>query len=363
MRILITTDAVGGVWTYALDLARGLAARGIDSALAVLGPSPSDAQRAQVCGLDGLQLYEHCGKLEWMPEPWADVDASGAWLRAVVQQYRPDVVHLNGYAHGAIDFGVPSIVVGHSCVLSWWQAVRRERCPAEWTEYQRRVSRGLSTADAVVAPTSAMAIALIEHYGLARLVEVIYNGRDRSLFSATAQKRPLIFSAGRLWDEAKNVAALQRVAPRSPWPIYVAGDARDGHAADDSYAYLGRLAPRKVAAWMRRAAIYAAPARYEPFGLSILEAALSGCALVLGDIPTLREIWSGAAWFVPPDDDDELARVLAHVATHPEERRRMADRARDRAAWFSLEQMAGEYVRLYRTVTQRRARGGMACAS
>ncbi len=34
------------------------------------------------------------------------------------------------------------------------------------------------------------------------------------------------------------------------------------------------------------------PARYEPFGLSVLEAALSGCALVLGDIPSLRE--SGA---------------------------------------------------------------------
>ena len=61
---------------------------------------------------------------------------------------------------------------------------------------------------------------------------------------------------------------------------------------------------------MGRAAIYALPARYEPFGLSILEAALSGCALVIGDIPSLREIWADAALFVPSDGHDA---PLAHV--------------------------------------------------
>ena len=57
---------------------------------------------------------------------------------------------------------------------------------------------------------------------------------------------------------------------------------------------LGSLSPRALAAWLARAAIYCLPARYEPFGLSVLEAALSGCALVLGDIPSLREIWDDA---------------------------------------------------------------------
>ena len=60
-----------------------------------------------------------------------------------------------------------------------------------------------------------------------------------------------------------------------------------------------------------RAAIYALPAHYEPFGLSILEAAMSGCALVLGDIPSLREIWGDAAVFVHPDNRDAVARCLA----------------------------------------------------
>ena len=60
-------------------------------------------------------------------------------------------------------------------------------------------------------------------------------------------------------------------------------------------------------------AIYASPARYEPFGLGVLEAALSSCALVLGDSPTLREPWSDAALFVPPDDHDALLTALADV--------------------------------------------------
>ena len=38
--VLMTADAVGGVWTYALDLARGLSAQGVQVSLALLGPEP-----------------------------------------------------------------------------------------------------------------------------------------------------------------------------------------------------------------------------------------------------------------------------------------------------------------------------------
>ena len=74
--------------------------------------------------------------------------------------------------------------------------------------------------------------------------------------------------------------------------------------------HLGHLPQSKLQAWFERAAIFAAPARYEPFGLSILEAALAGCALVLGDIPSLRENWNDAALFVPPEDSRTLEAAL-----------------------------------------------------
>jgi glycosyltransferase involved in cell wall biosynthesis len=110
---------------------------------------------------------------------------------------------------------------------------------------------------------------------------------------------------------------------------------------------LGLISSNAVATWMARAAIYAFPARYEPFGLSVLEAAHSGCALVLGDIPSLRENWSGAARFVPPDDADQLETVLRELIERPAERQAMGRAARARAAAFTPEQHVSAYRSLY----------------
>ncbi len=80
-------------------------------------------------------------------------------------------------------------------------------------------------------------------YGPFSDTEVILNGR--ALPGMRWQtKDELIVTAGRLWDEAKNIAALAAVANRIPWPIYVAGEERhpDGGVAHlDGLKFLGRL--------------------------------------------------------------------------------------------------------------------------
>jgi glycosyltransferase involved in cell wall biosynthesis len=99
---------------------------------------------------------------------------------------------------------------------------------------------------------------------------------------------------------------------------------------------------------MTGAHIYAHPARYEPFGLSVLEAAAAGCALVLGDIDSLRENWDGAALFVAPDDSGALGAAIQKLIAAPQERSRLAMRARARAAGFTIERMADAYLEAYR---------------
>jgi glycosyltransferase involved in cell wall biosynthesis len=106
-----------------------------------------------------------------------------------------------------------------------------------------------------------------------------------------------------------------------------------------------------MAEWYARASIYALPARYEPFGLSILEAASAGCALVLGDIATLRENWDGAADFVAPDDGDALAGAIQRLIDDPLRRDRQARLARRRARRFPADRMAAAYLTLYRELT------------
>ena len=111
MRVLMTADAVGGVWNYSLTLARAMANCGVSYRLAVMGPPPSSAQVADAAAISSLDVHHRDFRLEWMEEPWDDVDAAGDWLLDLSREYRPDIVHLNGYSHAALDFGAPKMVV------------------------------------------------------------------------------------------------------------------------------------------------------------------------------------------------------------------------------------------------------------
>jgi glycosyltransferase involved in cell wall biosynthesis len=113
---------------------------------------------------------------------------------------------------------------------------------------------------------------------------------------------------------------------------------------------LGHLSNHQLRDWYRRAAIYALPARYEPFGLSVLEAARAGCALVLGDIASLRENWHGAALFVRPDDHQALTASIQTLINEPEARAEQARRAVARAATFTMDRSADEYLRVYESL-------------
>jgi glycosyltransferase involved in cell wall biosynthesis len=343
MTILMTVDSVGGVWTHALDLSRGLAARGIRVVLAVMGPPLSIEQRRAADEIAGMTLAVRRFKLEWMNEPWADVEQAGRWLLDLARVSGPDVVHVNGFAHGALPFAAPVLIGAHSCVLSWFHDVKRAPASAKWLRYEHTVKRGLANARLIVAPSRAMALSVIRHYAPRTPVIVIHNGRNPSLYGP-GTKEPFVLSAGRLRDAAKNVAQLGRVGPSLAWPVMVAGDSDHGVPG---LAPLGRLSAAALAGWYRRASVYALPARYEPFGLSVLEAALSGCALVLGDIPSLRELWDGAATFVEPDDASGLGHELTRLIEDATQRELMALLAMDRARRYDVEVMTDAYCAVY----------------
>jgi len=352
-RILMTADAVGGVWNYALELTRTLSSGGTEVCLATMGPRPTHEQRREAAEIENLRIFESDHKLEWMQDAWADVDAAGDWLMDLEDRLQPDVVHLNGYCHGGLSWQSPTVMVAHSDVLSWWRAVHGTAAPAEWDEYRRRVRRGLHSANAVVAPTRAMLNSLVRHYGELDNARVIHNGRNADDLTSS-WKEPFVFAAGRLWDEAKNVAAVDHVADRASWPVFIAGDTSAPSGAAPlqvplaSERLVGKLSQEEMRTFFAHASVFVAPARYEPFGLCILEAALSGCALVLGDISSLRELWDGAALFVQADDDAGLADALEMLATHEWMRGELAWRARERASRYSSSRMGELYADLYR---------------
>lgn len=344
MRVLMTADTVGGVWTYAIDLIDGLRPRDVEVHLATMGAPMSCDQRRAATRCAAASVHESRFALEWMDDPWRDVDRAGEWLLSLADDVEPDVVHLNGYTHGAIAWSAPVVSVAHSDVLSWWEAVHGRPAPsADWTEYRRRVRGGIATVDEIVAPTGAAASTVERLYGRAPLV--IHNGRRRGWVPPRVPKEPLVAGAGRVWDDAKNLATLARVASRLSWPVVIAGEGPGGDTPAGSF--LGRLPFDDLAVVLARASVFALPARYEPFGLGPLEAAMAGCALVLGDIASLREVWGDAAVFVDPDDDDALADALEELAKDDALRASLAAAAIERSRLYTAERMADEYAALY----------------
>src|SRR3954468_10061359 len=201
LRMLMTTDAIGGVVPYSSDLAAALRSRGSHTMLAVLGPTPAMAQRHEARRA-GVPLVEHACRLEWMDDAEQEVAMAGDWLLSLERALCPDVLHLNGYSHGALPWRSPVLVVAHSCVRTWWKAVKGGAVPARYDGYTSAVVAGLNRASAVVAPTGAMLSALTREYPLTVPSHVVPNGCAELTPRAprvTWPKSPMVLTAGRAW--------------------------------------------------------------------------------------------------------------------------------------------------------------------
>jgi glycosyltransferase involved in cell wall biosynthesis len=351
LKLLLTADAVGGVWQYSLELARGLSGLGIDVALAVLGPAPSPAQRLAAGKIKGLQLIETGLALDWLAEDAASLTDAAAALAALATEIGADLVQLNTPALVALaDFPVPVVTVQHSCVATWWEAVRGTELPEDFAWRTALVQRGLAAADAVVAPTSAFGEATRGRYGLTAAPRTVHNGRTPLPLPETAA-HDFAFTAGRLWDEGKNVVTLDAAARRLSVPIHAAGPLAGPNGATvmfDHLHCLGEIGEEELGRWLAAKPVFVSTALYEPFGLAVLEAAAAGCALILSDIPSFRELWGDVAIFVDPHDEEAFSNAISRLIGDTLQRSLMGRAAQERAARYTPEAMAAQMAAIYR---------------
>jgi glycosyltransferase involved in cell wall biosynthesis len=360
MKVLLTTDTVGGVWDHTVTLARELDAAGHEVLVAVIG-EPRDERLAALP--TGVQVVWRAYRLEWMQDAAADVRAAAEWLRGLAEVWSADVVHLNQIAYAAADFAAPVLVAVHSDVISWFPHVHGTEAPADdWAAYAGWLRAGLNAADAIVTPTAYQADLVRRYYGM-EVTRVIHNGIQFDGEEPQPRERGLVLSVGRLWDRGKGVDLLDdaaRLLGGDAPDIHVIGETVAPHGETFSVRHVtahGRVERAQVDEWMRRAAIYVAPSRYEPFGLAPLEAALHGCALVLSDIGTFRELWDGCAEFFPSGDAAALAGAIRRVCDDPVRRERLARAAATRAARrYTARRMASDYIDLYHQMTRNHVR-------
>lgn len=351
----MSTDVVGGVWRYTSTLVHELTARGHSLAVAVLG----DADETRVGELPhGVETFQRDLRLEWMPGGLDDVPTATRWLAELAGDWRADVVHLNQMAYPADAFPAPALIVSHSDVLSWFEAVQGEPAPADWSAYRSAIRDGLATATAVVAPTAYQAQHVGSHYGR-RDVRVIHNGiadvpvEDHDVSSAAA--RPLVLVAGRAWDAAKGITLLDRavglLGADAP-SVHLLGPLRgpSGESMDVQHLVAqGEVDSAAMSRFYGNARLYVGPSLYEPFGLAPLEAAAHGCGLLLSGIGSFRELWTGAAAFFDPLTPESLAERLVSVLSEPERLDEQAARSRARTrALYTAARMTDRYESLYR---------------
>lgn len=354
-RILMTADAVGGVWQYATTLAAELAQEGCEVILAVIGPAADASQCAAVEEVEGIRLIHTGLPLDWMCTSAAEARHAAQEIARLADAEKVDLVHCNSPAlAGAAAYPVPVVAVAHGCITTWWDAARGGTIDPALIWHGDLMRRGLIAAAAAVAPSASFATVLQATYRLAHPPLVVRNGRPPADPPRNGgEPMNAVVSAGRMWDPAKNAATLDRIAALIDWRVLAAGSLEGPHGERTAFTHavaLGHVPEADLAALFARQPIMVSTARFEPFGLAVLEAAAAGCALVLSDIPTFRELWEGAALFAEPDDAEGFATAIRRLDGDPDLREAMADAARTRAARYTPQASGRSMLAIYRGV-------------
>lgn len=356
-RIFMTTGSDEASWDHCLELASALGRCGIEVALATLGASPALERLRESLRLTNLKVFPGRFSEDWETCTWDELQRASDWLLQLEQLVEPDLVHLHHPIYGSSLFRAPKLISGDTCPLCHWRAAHRDDDP-RWRRFRKAVAHGISGAEMLVTPTAATLLDITGHFGPPRTARVIPDGRSpRGV--APGAKGEIVLSRACPGDPRVNVEALDDAARSLPWRVVVtaAGPAaepengkRNGSGApagDGGLRWLSGLRREQRIGWLGRASVFALPCRLSPSGLPVLEAALAGCALVLGDVPSLRETWEGAALFVDPGSAKDLRRGLELLIAEPKGLHGLARRARGRALALTPERRAAAFLEAY----------------
>jgi glycosyltransferase involved in cell wall biosynthesis len=219
-------------------------------------------------------------------------------------------------------------------------------------------------ASRIVAITHALARFQVERVGLpAEKVEVIHYGLD-DLPAAWGANPPddlprdaqVLLAVCRLEPQKGvdvAVRALPQIRERHPGArLVVLGEGPQRAELEqlagslDVPVHLPGRVP-DVAAWLRRADVLVHPARWEGFGLALLEAMLASLPVVATNVSSIPEIVSDGETgiLVPPDDVSALAQAAVRVLEDPSGYGK-AGQVRAHAE-FSVERMISRTLGVY----------------
>jgi glycosyltransferase involved in cell wall biosynthesis len=280
-------------------------------------------------------------------------------LPRLVRVLRADVVHTH-LVHADVYGGLAAALRGAALV-----STKHNDDPFRRGSF-RYVERGLARLSGkIVTITDALRRFVVDEVGIpAAKVETIHYGLD-DLPAPWGENRPddvpadarILLSIARLVEQKGVDVAIRALASLPDDTVLVVlgeGAERPALAAlahelgVDGRVFLRGREP-DVATWLRRASALVHPARWEGFGLGVLEAMLAGLPVVASRVSSLPELVvdGETGILVPPDDPAAVARAAARALAEPELGRAGEARARRE---FSVAAMASRTSGLYESL-------------
>jgi glycosyltransferase involved in cell wall biosynthesis len=373
MKVLINAVSakLGGAATYARNLARSLAEQAApgDEFLFIVpeeraAEMPSGDARVRVLGSDAAG-GSYAGRWWW----------EQVTLRRLARRERPDVL-FSSANFAMLGCPCPQVLLVRIPLYfsrEYLEHVLAEKPATFRAEIALRrwlVARSVGAADRVMTPTAAMRDDLARFVKIppGRTVVNPYGVPRERVRAAAARKTSARFRI--LWvshyADHKNLSTLLRAAEilrkEMDFELMLTLDAalRNGQHTPMPAAERELLARLEGVAtlagvrsydetWQlyREADVFVFPSLCESFGHPLVEAMASGLPVVASDTPVHREICGDAAAYFPVLDAAALAVALKKLMQDATERRKMAERGRERVEKFIWEEHVARLLKMF----------------
>lgn len=354
---VITKGETGGAQTHVIALCQALAGRAcFAAAIGGTDPAPALGEGLRALGVPVHRLPQLSNTLA----PWRVLSAVREMMR-LIREHQPDIIHAHSAVAGVVTriagwmTNTPVIYTVHGFgfkpeapVLQRWAAWLAEWVLARFTghmicvsQHERQLARRLPIADGRV---SVIANAVVDtpdradpgapRLRIAMVARLARPKRPDLLLQALAllrdrlgQEVPASLIGGGPDFEAQRVLSRRLDLRAVDFP----GDVGD--------------VPRRLA----QHTIFVLMSDHEGLPISVIEAMRAGLAIVVSDLPGVRELVSpGEHGLLVPNRADALADALAQLAASAQLRVRLAHAARQRYEMlFAPSHMARAVLALY----------------
>ena len=294
-----------------------------------------------------------------------------------LQQQRVDIFHATGNRGLPYRCACKYVLTCHDVIDRLPEYCGREHWRGRWRKkYADFISRHSAGKYITVSNFSKQDICRFHGLSPDRVV-VIYNAAHPRFYEVLPAEQiarvrgqhdlpPQYFLFLGGFDKRKNVGALVEAFAKLPAeapPLVLAGENKWDFAAvaqrinalglSQRVLCPGAIADEDLPALYQGALALVHPSRYEGFGLQLVEAMASGIPVLASGATSLPEVLDGSGLLFDPENPDSIARGMERIIRDPILRRDLAEKARQRARFFSWHKAAGQTLTVYLELLRR----------